>query len=395
MTARRPKSCNLTSMSDKPSNLDRDRLVAVDVFRGMTIVAMILVNNPGDWATVYWPLKHAEWHGWTPTDLIFPFFLFIVGVAIVLALGRRIDAGAPRRPLVIKVIRRSITIFALGLFLNGYPFGLFGSRGFAELLDTWRIPGVLQRIAICYLVVSLLVLFCRVRTLKIMSVVFLVGYWALMTLVPVPGVGAPDIDHPAGHLSGWIDRETLGDHVWWVSKVYDPEGTLSTIPAVATTLFGVFAGLLLVAKFDPSERVARLLVSGSLLTCAGYVWGWAFPINKAIWTSSYAVFTAGLAFSGLALCLWFFDVHDHPNTARFFTIYGVNAIALFVGSGLLARTLAYVQISGVSLKQQIYSRVFASWLPPYEASLAYALTWIAGWFLVLGWMYRRRIFIKI
>ncbi|MEJ2581588.1 MAG: DUF5009 domain-containing protein [Acidobacteriota bacterium] len=380
---------------DKPEPGNRTRLTAVDVFRGMTIVAMILVNNPGDWATVYWPLKHAEWHGCTPTDLVFPFFLFIVGVAIVLALGRRIEAGSPRRPLVIKVIRRSITIFALGLFLNGYPFGLFGPRGFAELLDTWRIPGVLQRIAICYLVVSLLVLFCRVRSLKILTVVFLVGYWALVTLVPVPGVGEPNIDEPGGHLSGWIDREVFGDHVWQVSKVYDPEGILSTIPAFATTLFGVFAGMMLVASVDPIGRVARLLVSGSLLTCIGYVWGWVFPINKAIWTSSYAVFTAGLAFSCLGLCLWFFDVHDHPKTSRFFVIYGVNAIALFVGSGVLARTLAYVRLGGVSLKEQIYSQLFASWLPPYEASLAYALTWIAGWFLLLSWMYRRKIFIKV
>jgi predicted acyltransferase len=189
------------------------RLVSVDVFRGMTIVAMILVNNPGNPATTYWPLQHAEWHGWTPTDLVFPFFLFIVGVAIVLALKRRVDAGIPRGPLVAKIFKRSAILFALGLFLTGFPFGLFGPRGFGEFLETWRIPGVLQRIAICYLVVSLLVLFCRVRTLKILTVVFLVGYWALMTLVPVPGMEAPNIDDPGGHLSAWLDRAVFGDHV--------------------------------------------------------------------------------------------------------------------------------------------------------------------------------------
>jgi predicted acyltransferase len=207
------------------------RLLSVDVFRGMTIVGMILVNNPGNLKTTYWPLQHAEWHGWTPTDLVFPFFLFIVGVAIVLALKRRLDAGTSKRPLVMKVVKRSAIIFGLGLFLSGYPFGLFGPRGFGELVEVWRIPGVLQRIAICYLVVSLLVLFCRVRTLKILTVVFLVGYWALMTLVPVPGLGAPDIDDPGGHLSAWIDRAVFGDHVWQYAKVYDPEGVLSTIPA--------------------------------------------------------------------------------------------------------------------------------------------------------------------
>jgi predicted acyltransferase len=371
------------------------RLVSVDVFRGMTIVAMILVNNPGNFQTTYWPLQHAQWHGWTPTDLIFPSFLFIVGVAIVLALQRRVDSGSPRRPLVEKVVKRSAIIFGLGLFLSGYPFGLFGPRGFAELLETWRIPGVLQRIAICYLVVSLLVLFCRVRTLKVLTIVFLVGYWALMTLVPVPGLGAPNIDDPGGHLSAWIDRAVFGDHVWQYAKVYDPEGLLSTLPALATTLFGVFAGLLLTSSFPPVERVARLFVSGGLLVCGGFVWGWFFPINKPIWTSSYAVLTAGLAMCGLALCLWFFDIRENPKTAKFFTIYGVNAIALYVGSGILARTVAYVEIGGVPLKQVIHGHLFASWLPPYVASLAYALTWIGGWFLVLFWMYRRRLFIKV
>jgi predicted acyltransferase len=245
------------------------------------------------------------------------------------------------------------------------------------------------------LVVALLVLFCRVRTLKVLTIVFLVGYWALMSMVPVPGQGAPDIDDPGGHLSAWLDRAVFGDHVWRYSKVYDPEGILSTIPAFATTLFGVFAGLLLVGSRDPVEKVARLFVHGSLLVCVGFVWAWFFPINKPIWTSSYAVFTAGLAFCGLALCLWFFDVRDNPKTAEFFTVYGVNAIALYVGSGILARTLIYVRLGGVPLKQLIYDHLFASWLPAYAASLAYALTWIGGWFLVLYWMYRREIFIKV
>ena len=373
----------------------RTRLVSVDVFRGMTIVAMILVNNPGNFQTTYWPLKHAEWHGWTPTDLVFPFFLFIVGVAIVLALKGRVNAGTPRAPVVVKVVKRSVILFGLGLFLNGYPFGFFGPHGFVEFLETWRIPGVLQRIAICYLVVSLLVLFCRTRTLKVLTIVFLVGYWALMTLVPVPGLGTPDIDDPGGHLSAWIDTAVFGDHVWQYAKVYDPEGILSTLPALATTLFGVFAGLLLTSGRAPVERVARLFVSGSLLVCAGFVWGWFFPINKPIWTSSYAVFTAGLAMSGLALCSWFFDHRDNPRVATFFTIYGVNAIALYVGSGVLARTLAYVDVDGASLKQLIHGHLFASWLSHYVASLAYALTWIGGWFLVLFWMYRRRLIIKV
>jgi len=371
------------------------RLRSVDVFRGATMVAMILVNNPGDPGTTYWPLQHARWHGWTPTDLVFPFFLFIVGVAIVLALKRRVDAGAAVGPLHVKIIRRSLILFGLGLFLSGFPFGLFGPRSLSELLEVWRIPGVLQRIAVCYLVVSLLVLHCRVRTLKVLTVVFLVGYWALMTLAPVPGQGAPNIDEPGGHLSAWLDRAVFGDHVWEQAVVYDPEGILSTIPALATTLFGVFAGLLLAARVEPVERVARLLVAGAALVVGGHVWGWFFPINKPIWTSSYVVFTAGLAFSALALCYWLVDIRGERTISSFFVIYGVNAIAVYVGSGGLARMLAILEIGGVPLKQIVYEALFASWLPPHAASLLYAVTWVAGWFVVLAWMYRRRFFIKI
>lgn len=371
------------------------RLLSVDVFRGLTMVGMILVNNPGDPSTTYWPLQHARWHGWTPTDLVFPFFLFIVGVAIVLALKRRVDAGVPLRPLHLKILRRSLILFGLGLFLSGFPFGLFGSRSFAELLAVWRIPGVLQRIAICYLVISLLVLHCRVRTLKLLAVALLVGYWALMTLLPVPGQGEPNIDEPGGHLSAWLDRSVFGDHVWDQARVYDPEGLLSTLPALATTLFGVFAGLLLAARVEPLERVAWLFVTGAVLAVAGFVWGWFFPINKPIWTSSYAVFTAGLAFSTLALCYWWVDLRGERTVSRFFVIYGMNAIAVYVGSGALARTLSLATIGGVPVKQVIYGALLASWLPPHLASLAYALAWVGGWFLVLAWMYRRKIFITI
>ena len=372
-----------------------ERLRSVDAFRGLTIVVMILVNNPGSFKTTYWPLLHAEWHGWTPTDLVFPFFLFIVGVSIVLALKRRVDSGEPKRPVVTKIVKRSLILFALGLFLSGFPFGLFGPRSFGELLETWRIPGVLQRIAVCYLIVSLLVLYCRVRTLKILTVVFLVGYWALMTLVPVPGQEMVDIDDKGAHLAAWLDRAVFGDHVWQYAKVYDPEGLLSTIPALATTLFGVFAGLLLVARMDPFERLARIFIYGSTLVIWGYVWGWFFPINKPIWTSSYAVFTGGLAAVGLALCFWLFDIRKERVISRVLVIFGVNAIALYVGSGVLARTLTYIKIDGVSLKQQIFDHLFVSWLPPNVASLAYAITWVIAWYLVLAWMYRRRVFIKI
>ncbi len=379
----------------KPAEATPGRLISVDAFRGITILGMILVNNPGDWGHVYAPLLHAEWHGWTPTDLVFPFFLFIVGVAIVLALGRRLETGAPRGPLVAKILRRSAILFALGLFLTGFPFGLFGPRTFGQLLETWRIPGVLQRIAVCYLVVSLLFVICRRPALRVLNAVFLFGYWLLMTRVPVPGQGAPDLDSKGGSIAAWLDRTLLGDHLWSFARVYDPEGILSTVPALSTTLFGVFAGLVLASKLPPVEQVARLFVRGAALTVAGYVWSWFLPLNKALWTSSYAVFTAGLATCALALCRWFFDLRGHRAIARPFVIYGVNAITVYVGSGVLARTLGYVEIGGESLQAILYRGLFAAWLPPHVASLAYALAWVAGWFVVVAWMDRKGWVLKV
>jgi predicted acyltransferase len=369
---------------------------------------MILVNNPGDWGAVYAPLLHAEWHGWTPTDLIFPFFLFIVGVVIPLALGGRLARGAGRGPLVARAARRALILIGLGLFISGFPFALFGPRSFERLLETWRFPGVLQRIGLCYFAAS--ALFIRYwsgrdperlrRAIKLWIAVLLLGYWMLMTLVPVPQLessewGPPDLASKSDHLAGWVDRAVFGSHVWVSAKVYDPEGLLSTIPAIATTLFGMLAGLWLAGKRASFEELSRLFVNGSLLVILGYCWGWVFPINKALWTSSYAVFTAGIATCALGLCYWFFDLEGRRAIARPFAIYGVNAITVFVGSAVLAKTLGYVEVGGRSLHALIYQSLFTSWLPPYVASLGYALAWIAGWFAVLAWMDRRGLYLKI
>ncbi len=375
------------------------RLVAVDAFRGLTLMGMILVNNPGNWGTVYAPLLHAEWHGWTPTDLVFPFFLFIVGVSIVLALEPRLAAGVDRRTLLAKLVRRAAILFGLGLFLSGYPFGLFGPRSFERLLETWRIPGVLQRIAVCYLAASLLFVYLKPRALRCWTVMCLFGYWIAMIWVPVPGQGTPDLASKGDHLAGWLDRVVLGPHLWSSAKVYDPEGILSTIPALATTLFGVLTGLVLISSRAPVEKALGLFVRGALLVTAGYAWSWFLPLNKALWTPSYAVFTAGQACVVLALCLWFFDLRgDRPwsrTLARPLTIFGVNAITVFVGSGVLAKTLLYIKPGGTSLHAHLYGALFAPWLPPHLASLAFASTWVAGWYLVLWVMARRGWVIKI
>ncbi|MGH7347743.1 MAG: acyltransferase family protein, partial [Candidatus Rokuibacteriota bacterium] len=227
------------------------RLLSVDALRGLTVAAMVLVNNPGTWGAIYPPLRHAEWHGWTATDVIFPFFVFIVGVAIPLALGPRV-ARAGRRPAMLKILRRSIVIFALGIVLNGFPWFVWA---------TLRIPGVLQRIAVCYLVAAVIYLLTSTRAQAIIASGLLLGYWLVMTVVPVSGYGAGDLS-PEGNLAAYLDRALLGPHIWQFAKVYDPEGILSTVPAVATALLGVLTGTWLRSGRRSEVIAGRLAVAG-------------------------------------------------------------------------------------------------------------------------------------
>src|SRR6476620_10948742 len=247
---------------------ERERLVSLDVFRGITIAGMVLVNNPGTWEHIYWPLEHARWEGWTPTDLVFPFFVFIIGVAIPLAFARRIGSGGSKRDLYLKIIRRTLIIFAIGLFLNGLPdFGL----------ADYRIPGVLQRLAVCYLFASIIFLNTRVRTQIAIAIGLLIFYWLLVRLVPAPGFAAGDLTKE-GSLPSYVDRVVFGKHVWALGKVYDPEGLLSTLPALATTLIGVLTGHWLRSKKTAYEKVAGLFVAGPICVALGWAWNSFFPI---------------------------------------------------------------------------------------------------------------------
>ena len=368
----------------------KDRLISLDVFRGITVAGMVLVNNPGSWSTIYWPLAHAEWHGWTPTDLIFPFFLFIVGVAIPLAFGRKIESGGTKRDLYLKIIRRTLIIFALGIFLAGFPYFNF---------STIRIPGVLQRIAVCYLFASIIFINTKVRTQIIITVALLVVYWLLMTRLHAPGFPTGDLSKE-GSLASFIDRVILGPHIWKQGKVFDPEGLLSTIPAVATTLFGVLTGQWLRAKKEPYEKVAGLFAVGVVCIVIGWAWNPFFPINKSLWTSSYVFFTGGMALEFLALCYWLIDIKKYQWWTKPFVIFGVNAIVLFVGSGVMARLMGLIKLNTddgkqISLHTWIVRTFFQSWLPPYRASLAFAVCFILVWLGLMWILYRRRIFIKV
>jgi predicted acyltransferase len=367
-----------------------NRMLSLDVFRGMTIAGMILVNNPGDWGFIYAPLEHASWHGWTPTDLVFPFFLFIVGVSITLALSRRAETAGSKRDLYVKILRRSLIIFALGLFLGGFP---------SFDLSTIRIPGVLQRIAVCYLVASVIFLNTDWRKQLYVAAALLLGYWALMTLVPVPGFGAGVLDSKEGNLAAYVDRAVFGPHVWRFAKVYDPEGLLSTLPAIATTLAGVLTGHLLRSRREPFEKVAAMFVAGAACAVAGWAWNYWFPINKALWTSSYVLFTAGLALELLAVCYWLVDVKGYRRWALPFVVFGTNALILYFLAELCANLISIISFhrAGVAVPLQtlLYDGLFASWLAPKNASLAYAVCTVLFWLGVMSVLYRRRIFIKV
>ena len=372
------------------------RWVALDALRGASILAMILVNNPGRWGTKWQfaPLRHADWHGCTFTDLVFPTFLFCCGVAIVPALGGKLARGEQRAPVVRGLLWRVAKLVLLGMFLSAFPLVTFAADRelFAPLLET-RFPGVLQRIGVCYGAAALLFLFCSVRAQRAALWACLLLYWPMITLVPVPGFGAPNLGDPMSTLQGYLDCKVFGDHIW-VKGEYDPEGILSTIPALGTCLFGVEAGRWMQATPDAAARAAGLMRRGLLLMALGAVWGWLLPVNKYLWTSSYAVWTAGLATAGLGLCVHAFEVRRLDRLARPLRVYGTNALLVFVGSGLVGRvigSLVTVESGGetVPLKAWFFSEVLLPCAPPKVASLAFALLWVGAWFVVLRACFRR------
>jgi len=398
------------------------RLRSLDAFRGLTVAAMLLVNNPGSWGAVYAPLEHAEWHGWTPTDLIFPFFLFVVGITTHLSLRGERKRGAGDREIAAKILRRGSVIVLLGIALHLFPFVETGKipgleeptllERFAWRLENVRIPGVLQRIGVVYLLAGFWELAAtRRRREGIASrgevagvAAILVGYWCAMTLLPVPGSGARGadvLDQPAATLAAWSDRALFGTaHLYRAAKEWDPEGALSTIPAAATALLGLFAGRWIASGAELRRKVSFLAAAGSMAAIAGIAWGELFPINKNLWTSSYVVFTAGMAALGLAAFAWLIDVKRVRAAAMPWVIFGVNPLVAFVGSGVMARlvtSLVRVEWNGrrVPLQKALYESTFAAWLPPEPASLAWAVAFVALWLALLWPLWKRGIFVKV
>lgn len=368
--------------------------MSLDVFRGATIAAMILVNNPGDGYTSYMPLRHSEWNGWTLTDLVFPFFLFIVGVALAFSFRSRMQRGETRSKLVAHTLWRGFLLFALGMFLNGFPNHYqFG---------TWRVYGVLQRIAICYVISAFLELWLGWKGQAATIVVCLAGYWILMRYIPVPGFGIPGRDipllDPDRNLVAWLDRKLLLGHLYEGTR--DPEGLLSNIPAIGTCLLGLLTGKWLRSARTSAVKVAGMVAVGIAAFLCGELLGTWFPINKKLWTSSYVLLTAGLAILALAFCYWVLDVKRWRGRWTMpFLVFGMNSIAAYALSelapGILDRFTLHSGNSRVLLREFIYQHWIVPYASPANASLSYALAYVFACWLVMLVLYRKRIFLKI
>ncbi len=422
----------------------KERLTSIDVFRGMTIMLMTIVNNPGDWGHIYAPLEHAEWHGCTPTDLVFPFFLFIVGISTVLSMPvKKFDKSVLER-----IITRASRIFLLGLSLNffskihlgsleGIPLmlvrlvftaiitilllgeyerkrqlyvavGLFALMmilcfgGFEDFASV-RIPGVLQRIAIVYLIVSIIYATTNTTVQIIIGLACLLVYWALMALVDVPNVGAANFEKGT-NLAAWLDNYLLPGHLWVTSKTWDPEGILSTLPAIGTGLAGVFTGKLLTNDFPKNKKAVYLLSAGVIGVMIGTIWNEVFPINKALWTSSYVCYAAGIALVVLGVLYFLIDVLEVNAWTKPFVIFGVNPMLVFFFSGIIPRALNMIKIAQPENTESpsagLVTWLYSHWIEPFftepkNASLAGALTYLLIWFLILLWFDKKKMIFKV
>jgi len=376
------------------------RMISLDVLRGLTIGFMIMVNNNGDGAHAYWAMKHAVWNGFTPTDLVFPTFLFLVGVAIVFSTASRLAQGATRQSLFLHTLRRSVILYLLGLVVNSFPF---------FRLSTIRFYGVLPRIAICYFVVATLYLLSPGWRDKLaLLVAALVGYWILMRFVPVPGYGMPVRDipllDPDRNLTAWLDRQIFSaPHLY--ERTRDPEGLLSTIPALGTALIGLLTGIWLRTERSFAQKAKGIAVAGIGGVVLGGIWNFWFPINKKLWTSSYVLFAAGLSLLLLALAIWIVDLRgdeknlDHATRSRPWTVllvFGANSIAAYVLSELLPGILENIHVApGMNVLQWVYGGIHHFIPDAAFASLLYSLAYVAFCWIPMYVLYRRRIFIKI
>jgi predicted acyltransferase len=421
----------------------KERLISLDVFRGLTLLLMTIVNNPGSWEHIYPPLEHAEWHGCTPTDLVFPFFIFIMGVAIPFAMPIKMLDGRTFNKIAIRALR----IFCLGLFLNFFgKIELFGLEGipllmgrlvltivlsyallgnFSMKIKTYltltvflalfflayggieayqevRIPGVLQRIGIVYFFVSLLYLKTSHRTQILTAVLLLLFYWSLMALLPVPGIGVANFEKGT-NLAAWLDSTLLEGHMWVYSKTWDPEGILSTVPAIVTGIIGLLIGQWINRPLPKLEIVKKMVLTGLLLVVLGLLWNIIFPINKSLWTSSYVLYTSGIAILCLSLLYYVIEGLDYKRGTKLFLVWGVNPMIVFFFSGIIPQGLRMITFQNpeitteqINLQKYLYNFWIAPFLNnPLSASLAGALIYVGIWSFILWSFYKKNLIFKV
>ena len=369
----------------------KQRLLSLDFFRGLTVASMILVNDPGDWGHVYPPLEHSKWNGCTPTDLVFPFFLFMVGVSITLAIGPRKHDKTLHTKLILTALKRSVIIYIIFAAIHFL---------FAHNFDNFRILGVLPRIAIAFFLTVVIFLKTNFKQQLWIFSSILIAYYLLMNFVPVPGFGPSNLE-PSTNLAAWVDTVILTPkHMWSGSKTFDPEGILSTIPSIATCLFGIMIGDWLRRK-DRTEPVkaAWLFSVATIAIIAGLLWDQFFPINKALWSSSFVLYTGGLATCGLTLSYWLIDVQQRKKYITPFIAFGANAITAYIAADVVLVVLDWFQpyLNGkkVGLQQYLYDTFFKPNFSPFNASVAGALTYVILLSIPMIILYKKKIFIKV
>ncbi|MDR7269846.1 putative acyltransferase [Pelomonas saccharophila] len=374
------------------------RILSLDAFRGFAIAAMLLVNNPGDWGHVYAPLLHAHWNGWTFTDWVFPFFVFISGMAMTLSLARRAQAGADKTALLLATSRRALVIIGIGLLLNLIPSFSF---------ETLRIPGVLQRLGLCTLAAAPIVIWCDRRGVALWALLLMAIYSLVQLGMPVPdaeGVVHVGLLEPGKDAGAWLDRLLLDGHLWKTAKTWDPEGLLSTLPAVSTQLFGVLAGYVLASNRQPAEKTMTWVLAGLASLWLGQALdALLMPINKSLWTPSYAFAMSGWALLVFAVFYWLLDAMPQPlareRWARLLhplVVFGMNALFLFALAGLVAKALYTIKFAdGRTLGRALYAPLRDSGLAPINASLLHAIAFVLVMYAIAWFMHRKRWFVKV
>lgn len=381
------------------------RLLSVDVFRGLTITAMILVNNPGSWQYVYGPMRHAKWHGWTVTDLIFPFFIFIVGISITLSCTKLLAANVSRKTILKHAAIRMLKLILLGWFLAlfYYNFSAEHYNWLEQRLYNMRVMGVLQRIGLVYFICVLLFLYCSKPLLVMTCCALLLGYWGLLTLVPYYDSGGNEyigLLEFGNSLPAWLDSQVFSSvHLYYQTAqpfAFDPEGLLSTLPAIASGLSGIFVGQFLIQKYHSNEYKSKaLFILGVAVVLLGELWAVYLPINKALWTSSYVLLSSGYACVVLALLIWVIDCKQVKNWSAPFVVFGANSIAFFMFAGIVARLLIMLPAGNTSLKGWIYTQILQPYLGNLNGSLAFALGFLLLSYGSMYLLYRKRIFWKV